>query len=221
MTRKIRMSKYLLMACMLCLFSNAQGQSFKVSAAIEKVPATGFYQIAVTPELSAYARADNADIRITAPDGSYVPYITRTNTLQGGIVEQTGPLNVLTNEIDNKNTIVILKQDSATWTHGITLMMASTSVERYAQISGSDDNKHWYIIDDHIMLQRSDDYSKGNYSQSILFPRNRYKYYKLKINNAHTDPLNITGAKARPRLYTFTIYTIAQRESRAQGYSER
>lgn len=176
--------------------SHAQGQGFKMNASLHKVPATGFYQIAVTSELSAYARADNADIRIAARDKNYVPYIIRNYQEWPEMMQAHSPLKILTNESDNKQTIVTLEQSTEAWTYGISLMMATTSVERYAQISGSNNNTRWYIIDDHIMLQRADGYSKGSYWQNINFPGNKYKYYKLKIYNAHTDPLNITGAQA-------------------------
>ena len=181
-----------LLAALLCWAAGAGAQTFKVSAALDAVPATGFYRIPVNAELSAWARADHADVRIAAEEG-YVPYIVRNlQQFDEPEVESSGELKLL----DGSDSLIVLQKGADRMTYGISLTMNTTAVERYAQISGSNDGKHWYIIDDHILLHMADGYSRGTYAQYINFPGNKYAYYKLKIDNAHTDPLHVVAAKA-------------------------
>jgi hypothetical protein len=74
------------------------------------------------------------------------------------------------------------------------LIIANNAVERYISISGSNDRKQWFIIEERILLSSSAQDESGSFVQSVSFPFSRYRYYKLVINNVHTDPLNIIKA---------------------------
>jgi len=192
MTKK---SKYFIIAFLLGLAAICQAQDFKVSATLDTVPATGFYKILITPALTASARTGFPDIRITEQGGNNVPYIIQNTAMARKDTLRLNDLKILSCHSEKNFTTVILGSIGSTWASGISLIMNNTAVERYVQVSGSNDNENWYIIDDHVILQKANANNTGNYVQNISLPENRYSYFKLKINNAHTDPLNITGAK--------------------------
>lgn len=70
----IRRKTHSLLCLLLPLGIHAQS-SFSMRATLERVPASGFYAINVSPELSAYVQVDFRDIRVLDGAGAQVPFI--------------------------------------------------------------------------------------------------------------------------------------------------
>ena len=170
-------------------FNLLQAQNFNIKAGISKVPASGFYKISVNPDLSAHAKADLSHIRIVNQQNKQTPYIVQQGS--PSLADNSfRKLHIISNVTDKKNTVLTL-ENKTSGTDQLYLLMANTAVERYASVSGSNDQKNWFIIDDQILLHNSDDQHTGHFFQTIQFPFSRYAYLKLEIHNEHTDPLNI------------------------------
>jgi hypothetical protein len=105
-----------------------------------------------------------------------------------------------------KNTVPHDEPLPGTWgISELSLIIRNTAVERYTSLSGSDDQQNWYIINDTLLFHKSDDrQSEGKYVQTLSFPLSKFLYYKLKINNAHNDPLSIVSAGVFRYSYTAT-----------------
>ena len=183
-------------ALFLCGAASLCAQEFKVRAPLSPVGATGFYKILVTPELSAYAKSDLSDIRLTAAGGGNTAYLINTRVADLRDTGRESNMLVAGSETEKNTTTVVLQTTKAAMVNGIALVMNNTAAERFATVSGSNDNVKWYIIDDHVLLHSSAGNADGTFVQDIYLPPNKYRYFKLKINNAHTDPLNIIGARA-------------------------
>ena len=73
----IRRKTHSLLCLLLPLGIHAQS-SFSMRAALDPVPAAGFYAINVSPELSGYVQVDFRDIRVLDGAGAQVPFIIDT-----------------------------------------------------------------------------------------------------------------------------------------------
>lgn len=160
-------------------------------AKIGTVPQSGFYAVQVSPKLSAWLKPDLADLRIRDTGSAYfAPWIVRRKPhmiLHNRFVE----FPITSIRTDSGFTVADVENPDASGITSLTLLVGNTAVERYTAISGSNNGRQWYIIDEQILFSRSYDNVAGNYSQTINIPLSKYRYYRLRINNAHTDPLNI------------------------------
>jgi hypothetical protein len=188
----IRLNKYLLQVCLLLLSAQlVVAQQYKAS--IDTVHQSGFYKIIILPEISAHCNKDFSDIRVVDSAGQQVPFIVRNSFPRfdsSRIIFIEFP--ILKNELtDSGKSMVVVENKLPGTLYELSLLIKNASVSRLAILSGSNDATHWYIIDDKVVIQESHEYKKDSYVQSLQFPVAAYKYLKLLINNAGTDPLNI------------------------------
>lgn len=171
----------------------APAQEYARKAVVEPVPSTGFYQISVTPELTSAAKADLSDLRIVDDKQRQVPYLLRPALVplsQSTFAEYP----VLGIKTDTARTVVELAVQGSGGTNRVSLVMGNTAVERYTSLSGSNDGRQWFIIDDRILLRSTGADGTGSFVQTVHFPLSRYSFLKLVIYNGATDPLNILKA---------------------------
>jgi hypothetical protein len=180
----------LLAACCFALQLQAQRQRYK--APLGTVHETGFYEIAITPELSACLKADFADLRIADDKGQMVPYIIRNNR---SVV--TDPpvalLPVVENRIvDSGRSQIVIQNNTGKRIRTLLITAGNTAVMRRATLSGSNDNRNWYIIHNDIRLEPSFATGTANeYTQQATIPASNYAYLKLVVDNEHADPVHI------------------------------
>jgi hypothetical protein len=186
--------KTILLLLTFCILSHLlPAQEFKVKAALDTVAIPGFYKIPVLPELTAYTKADLSDLRIKDNNNKQVPFIIRQSLPiipAGAFLE----FPILKTTTDSLTTTIELACPVKTGNDHLSLIIANNAVERYISISGSNNRQQWFIIDEHIHLSSSGQDASGSFVQSVYFPFSRYPYYKIVINNALTDPLNISKA---------------------------
>ena len=187
-------SLFILLALLLVAGNHGITQEFKIRATLDPVPVSGFYKIPITTELSAIANADFSDLRILNDSNIFVPYINHRE-ISRTPGEKFNECKILTNKNEGNYTIIVMENASfAEGLNNTSLVLSNTAVERFTSLSGSDDQNKWYIIDDSIKFHRSFTNADGTYTQTIIFPLSKYRYFRLKINNAHTDPLKIIKA---------------------------
>ena len=177
----------------LLVVCEARAQEFKSKAFLKPVDQTGFYQLAITPELSAHSKSDLSDIRILDEKNRQVPYLIRTSSgvsIQEPFIE----LPVLSIQTDSNKTKVEIDARKLEQKSSLSLQIGNNAVERFTSISGSNDQKTWYIIDERIGLRNNGAEGKGHFVQSIEFPVITYGFLKLNIHNGDSDPLNILKA---------------------------
>jgi hypothetical protein len=69
--------------------------------------------------------------------------------------------------------------------------ITNAAAERMASLSGSQDNKNWFIIADSLLVSNPIEYNKDENLKLITIPPTQYAFYKLTIRNDRKDPLNI------------------------------
>jgi hypothetical protein len=173
-------------------------QPFKMHTLLDSVQLSGFYEVAITPELSAYAQPDLRDVRIKDNSGAYTSYLVRKAMSQASTKQQhSKQLTIVSNSRVGKFTILIVKRDKDAYNYPakqIVLSLRNNAVQCTASLSGSNEPNNWYAIADKVTLYSSHDDSQPTYTQTIEMPPSEYAYFKIKIDNANKDPLAIIGA---------------------------
>lgn len=201
MTQK---NKSLLAVLVYCLSTAVvMAQQFKYTAALDTVTKTGFYQVRITPELSSHVKTDFPDLRIVDEKGNWVPHILQT-VLPFFSQSALKEFPIVSNQLnDSGKTVLVVENKGMGLRIGnkdvidiseILLFIKNTSVSRYASLSGSNDQKNWYIVNEPILLTRNYESDSGYFISSVKFSAADYKYFKLVIDNEKSDPLNILKA---------------------------
>lgn len=178
-------------------------QVFNNAAKIDSVGTTGFYQVNITPELSAYLKTDFSDLRIADDKSRQVPYLIRSllPTINQNVFN--GFPIISNSKTDSGNTVLILENKGFPLKIGnasqrsineLLLFIKNTAAKRYASLSGSYNNKEWFSINENFFLPRSFQADAASFISEISFSTVDYKYLKLVINNDGADGLNIIKA---------------------------
>lgn len=212
----------LLAYCFLAITGN--GQSFAWKAGLEAVPQNGFYRIPLSPDWLWRLKTDLSDVRISNEKGEAAPFLLQQKQITQGSAFLDFP--ILNNTFDTAFSTLELDAVNSSGTRKIDLVMNNTAVERFALLSGSEDRKQWFIIDENLRLTNAPGNSGSYFVQSLNFPFIHYRYLKLQIRNEGTDPLPVikagvfvdTSLKSLPEMYLNPGTSFRQTDS-VDGYS--
>lgn len=182
-------------ALSLLLSCCVQAQQFRHSCVLDTVKETGFYSIAVSPQLSAYIKRDLSDIRISDEKGQWIPHIINYpahNRTTDAFLYSTLP--VIKKESVNSKTVLIIHNPGIEKISNLYFTTKNTSASRFAALSGSDDNKTWFSIADSLLLRKPELFADNKIALNITFPLVNYAYFRVTIDNGKNDPLNILEA---------------------------
>ena len=171
---------------------NAQTAGYKFYAPLDSVKASGFYNIAITPELSAHLKIDCSDLRIVNDSGRWVPHVLHypVNEINTDALEMD--IKFTKQEDAKLNTIVLIETGKEIISN-FGLVIKNTAAERFCTLSGSDDNNNWFVINDSIKISPVADRGNTKNIFTIEFPPNNYKFYKIVVLNNNKDPFDIKG----------------------------
>lgn len=197
--KKMILSKITKLLVWLLLFGSAGAagqQRFRYSSVLPAVQADGLYRIILQPDLRAKCAAGMSDLRIMNADQQFVPYV-----LSGDQPFAAGGKFIAFPEIrqaaavDSVTTFVV-ENTLGRPVKELYLKMRNTAVSRKADLTGSDDQQHWYAIKESISLQDagSGADSGGNYFQALNFPSSAYRYLKIRISNANRAAVAVLAA---------------------------
>lgn len=183
---------YKLLLILLCcrLQAVAQTAGFKYEAAIQPVDSSGFYNIVLTPALNAHLKTDYSDLRIVDDSGKWVPHLVRLVDDTYCSLPKAIELEIvqLTNTGDYTDIII---RGTGRELNEFSVVLKNTVAERYCTLTGSDDMKSWFIINDSIHIKALESEDADNRNFKLEFPSVNYKYYKVQIMNRKRPPLNI------------------------------
>ena len=185
-------NKYILLWAMLLLHALVHAQEFGWKSSIAPVPENGFYRVPLSAEWMAHVQTGLSDVRIRDGQDKTVPFVTRTLPQVYGASFIAFP--IVNNTTDSTHTVLELDARLRQGTEHLSLVIANTAVERTALLSGSNDGKQWFVIEENLLLTNGSGAGKDRFVQSLYFPFVRYAYFKLRINNRGTDPLQILKA---------------------------
>ncbi|MDR3695665.1 DUF3999 family protein [Mucilaginibacter sp.] len=178
----------------LALFSASAQNTFKYAAAIPKTDSAGFYKISLQPAFVAKSNPDFSDIRLIDQKGHFVPYITADNLPQPANEKfVVFPRLAVASKTDT-GTSYIIENTASLPVSMLWVKLRNTAVKRTVNLSGSDDLKRWFAIEEDVPLQQAGLNSGGAYSQSLSFPASNYRYLKLLVNDKNKTPLKFMEA---------------------------
>ena len=190
----MRQKRYSSFICLLVACCCAGAQNFTEKANLQTITGSGFYSIPVTPELSSYATVNYSDLRIADDKNRFVPYIIISNR-PSFITHNYSRLPIIKNELtDSGHSRLIIKNGRHEKISSLALLIRNAAVNRYATISGSDDQHNWFSILENINLEDRGGLDTDKYVQTINFPPSSYRFFKIIINNRNNNPLNIIEA---------------------------
>lgn len=177
------------------MLSGVNGQpGFAWKAAIDPVPHNGFYRIALPPALLAkcyYEGTVPKDLRLFTEEGRGVTYVFQPDhvPLQDDNFEN---LPLMATSIDDKSRLsVVVENTTGELRARLVLVIRNTDVCQQVTISGSDDNKQWFVIRDHISLNCHFKSTDGQFLQDIDIAPSRYRYFKITTGSKDQLPVNI------------------------------
>ncbi len=187
--------------------SHAQSNFF-YKAPLETIHQSGFYNIALTPGIIAKCKNELEDVRIKDDNNQEVPYILYTEAArpnEESFIEF--PLSY-----DENRSAIILNNILPNSISKLFLLIKNSEAQRIAMLSGSDDEVHWFIIKENIVLQN--EYTAGSdaFVQSVSFPPSSYKYFRITMPGKNILPLNIIKAGVYRQSFRviFTIRYLCQ-----------
>jgi hypothetical protein len=192
----IQKKKVKLLLLLLVIKTTVWSQDFRHRWNLDTAERPGLHTISIDSKLTPFLKPDFSDLRVADETGNWVPYlITKTGTRWTSRFFAEFPI-LSYRLIDSGKSELILKDTSRQLLFKLQLFLENASVSRSATISGSADNKNWYIISDNIEISPSYMVSDSFSIQEISLPGSQYRYYKLVTDNAKNDPLNILKAGA-------------------------
>ena len=99
-------------------------------------------------------------------------------------------------EADKQTHIVAENVLGAPINH-LALTIKNTEASRQISISGSDDLKQWFVIQENINLKNLYASDADSVLQEITFPNSHYRYFKIIVLGKEILPFNLTGISVR------------------------
>lgn len=170
----------------------AKAQTFAWKSDLDTVPATGFYTIPLSIDWLVRAKENLSDIRIKDEDHTTVPYLVKKIPSESKSLFISFPvIKIIT---DTLSTVVDIDASGHHGTDHLYLVISNNAVERFTSLSGSNDLKQWFIIDEKLLLTNKNGYVTDHFVQGLSFPFIRYRFLRLTINNGVSYPLQILKA---------------------------
>ncbi len=218
--RKSLFYSFFLICAMISHQVDSQGQSsFQYKSTLSDITSAGFYKIILSPAIVAKSKNDLNDVRLLNGKGNQVPYILRSDKPEfneRSFIEY--PILSIKKEAD-KQTHIIIQNKTNSAIDELLLVIKNTDAERTITLSGSDDQKQWFVIKEHISLSNIFVRERDRFVQSLNFPNSSYKFFDLIINGKDLLPVNIIkvgiyeGVLRNGEFVSIPAPTIIQKDS--------
>jgi hypothetical protein len=123
--------------------ATAEDPAIPVTARVDSVTRTGFYQIILPPQLVAKCRPDLSDLRIYKPDGTTVPYVLRTaihDRMNAGYLPLPDPV-ISRKDSSNKHSYYRLQYNDAYRIERLSLIVSNPILyKRTVKIMAEEDS---------------------------------------------------------------------------------
>lgn len=185
----------LLLFSLITICCAAQTGGYKFFSKLDSVKTSGFYNIELTPDLYARLKTDFSDLRIVNDAGKWIPHVLHAPAAEKTDVGLIMDLKYSITENSTVNTVLVIESVEKI-SNNIGLIITNTAAERFCTLSGSNDKKSWFVINDSVLLSPAPAENSTENISRINFPATSYRFYKIIIRNKNKDPFNIKGVIA-------------------------
>jgi hypothetical protein len=182
----------LLLFSLITFYATAQTDGYKFYSLLDSVKTPGFYNIELTPGLNAHLKTDYSDLRIINDAGKWIPHILHVPAKERNVDAVIYDLKFTRRENSKVNTTLDI-ENGQNIISNIGLVIGNTAAERFCSLSGSYDQKNWFVINDSILINPVPAEKATENIFSINFPNANYKFFKIVIGNKNKDPFDIKG----------------------------
>lgn len=194
------MKKFLLNCCILLSATSAlaqiEGYSFKRQ--LNKVEKENYYTLLLSPEVIARSKSNLSDIRIyniADKDTAEVPYLM--NWMGSNIKEVSIPFELINDTYNEKCcSYVTLKFPKKQAINQIKLNVSDSNFDKSLQIEGSNDNKQWFTIKEHLRIVRFRNASEDYSYTTLNFNSSEFTYFRIKFDDDGSPRINVIEAYA-------------------------
>lgn len=180
------------------LTSVAQIDSYSFKRQLNKVEKENYYTVLLSPEVIGRSKSDLSDIRIyniANNDTSEVPFLM--NWMGSNIKEVSIPFELINDTYNEKCcSYITLKFPKKQAINQIKLNVSDSNFDKSLKIEGSNDNKQWFTIKEHLRIVRfrtaSEDYSYT----TLNFNSSEFTYFRIKLDDDGSPRINVTEAYA-------------------------
>lgn len=183
----------ILLNLLLLTFSGLNAQVFTHSLNFS-ASINGLQALALPAELRNIAATNLSDVRLYNGEGKETPYflVNESFSYNSTAFNEYKVIDKETGK-GRYTRFTIVNEEKQKIGHVI-LNVMNSDAWKLCDITGSNDNKEWFSVSDHIFLYHMYDDEKTQSYRSIHFPAVNYKYIKFEINDLSTKPLNILRA---------------------------
>ncbi|MES2731374.1 MAG: hypothetical protein V4714_06485 [Bacteroidota bacterium] len=186
------MKRFLGVIGLLLLLANpSEGQTFQYRAALEPVAKDSFYRIILPPEVLGQLNTQLSDIRLYDEQRQEIPYLLKRehpvqNTKLFRAYEVVSKVST-----PKVSTTLVLRNPAKSPINNLSLVIKNANVRKKARLSGSNDAKSWYVIEEAYTLEAMYNQAATAEVKLLDFPLSDYEYYQLEINDSLSAPINI------------------------------
>ena len=178
--------------------SVAQIDSYSFKRQLNKVEKGSYYTLFLSPEVIARSKSDLSDVRIyniTENDTTEVPYLL--NWLGSNIKEVSIPFELINDTYNEKCcSYVTLKFPKKQAINQIKLNVSDSNFDKRLKIEGSNDNKEWFTIKEHLRIVRFRSASEDYSYTTLNFNESEFTYFRIKFDDDGSPRINVTEAYA-------------------------
>ncbi len=186
----------------------SQLSSYSYTRKLNTVTTENYYTIPLLPEVMAACKSQN-DIRIYnvgEKDTVEVPYLMEW---LGDKTEEIPIPFELINDVTHLKccSYVTLKMSKKRVINHIYLDVAENNFDKLLSIEGSNDNKEWFTIRQHLRIAGFQNAENNFKSTALYFPSAEYSYFRIKFDDESSNKITITSAAAFETTTTKGNYT--------------
>ncbi len=204
-----KISSYLLFCSFpALLLGQADGYTYKRK--LDKTEKESYFAIPLLPEITAQCTSNLMDIRlynITEKDTSEIPYLMEW---MGEKREQIAiSFDIINDSYHEKDaSFVTLKSKTKQTINQIVVDVEETGYDKNVEVEGSNDNKEWFTIAEHLRIVRFDNADDHFEYSSLEFPNSEYAYFRLKFDDRWTKRIMVKEAYAYENKINLGKYNI-------------
>lgn len=178
------------------VIAQIEGYSFKRQ--LNKIEKENYYTLLLSPEVIARSKSNLSDIRIyniADKDTSEVPYLM--NWMGSNIKEVSIPFELINDTYNEKCcSYVTLKFPKKQTINQIKLNVSDSNFDKSLKIEGSNDNKQWFTIKEHLRIVRFRNSSEDYSYTTLNFNGSEFTYFRIKFDDDGSPRINVTAAYA-------------------------
>ena len=178
--------------------SFAQIENYSFKRQLNKVDKENYYTLLLSPEVVAKSKSDLSDIRIydiLENDTSEIPYLM--NWMGSNTKEMSIPFELINDSYNEKCcSYVTLKFPKKQAINQIKLNVSDSNFDKSLKIEGSNDNKEWYTIKEHLRIVRFRNALEDYSYTTINFNNSEYTYFRIKFDDDGSPKINVSAAFA-------------------------